>query len=202
MLKSISLSAIFCLALAYANAQTLTMPPEIAQAYAKETRSLTGKPGKKYWENHGRYSISVTMTPPDRTIKGVEEITYFNNSPDTLRSLNMKLIENVHAGAGKGTTATNPDAAIKVDNIQINGAKVDWDNNTAVTTNQMVDLKAPLMPHDSLKLNITWHYLLNKGRGRDGAIDSTTFYLAYFYPRVSVYDDYKGWDTQPHTRLT
>ena len=26
-------------------------------------------------------------------------------------------------------------------------------------------------------------------------IDSTTYYLAYFYPRVSVYDDYNGWDT-------
>jgi len=25
-------------------------------------------------------------------------------------------------------------------------------------------------------------------------IDSTTFFLAYFYPRVAVYDDYNGWD--------
>jgi hypothetical protein len=63
----------------------------------------------------------------------------------------------------------------------------------------MLDLSKPLMPHDSLKMDINWHYQLSKGRGRDGAIDSTTFYLAYFYPRVSVYDDYKGWDTQPHT---
>src|SRR5579872_6071892 len=199
MIRSVYLSAIFCLALSYASAQTLTMPPEIARAYAKGTRSLNGKPGKKYWENHGRYNISVSIAPPDRTIKGVEEITYFNNSPDTLHGLNMKLIVNVHSAGGRGGAGANPDAAIKIDNIQINGAKVDWDNSTAITTNQMVDLKSPLMPHDSLKLNITWHYQLNKGRGREGAIDSTTFYVAYFYPRVSVYDDYKGWDTQPHT---
>ena len=25
-------------------------------------------------------------------------------------------------------------------------------------------------------------------------IDSTTYFLAYFYPRVAVYDDYQGWD--------
>ncbi|HWZ02234.1 MAG TPA: M1 family metallopeptidase [Mucilaginibacter sp.] len=198
MIKSITLSAIFCLALLSANAQTLTMPPEIMQAYAKGTRSLSGKPGKKYWENHGRYNISVSMTPPDRTINGVEEITYFNNSPDTLHSLNMKLIVNVHLSAGRGAPA-DPEAGIHVDNLQINGAKTAWDNSKAITTNQMVDLASPLMPHDSLKLNITWHYQLSKGHGRDGAIDSTTFYLAYFYPRVSVYDDYKGWDTQPHT---
>ena len=197
MLKSFYLSTFFCLALVYASAQTLTMPPEIARAYAKGTRSSSGKPGKKYWQNHGRYTISVSMAPPDKTIKGVEEITYFNNSPDTLRSLNMKLIVNVHS-AGRGGAGANPDAAIKVDNIQVNGAKLDWDNNTAITTNQMVDLKSPLMPHDSLKLNITWHYLLSKGLGREGVLDSTTFYLAYFYPRVSVYDDYRGWDTQPH----
>ena len=29
-------------------------------------------------------------------------------------------------------------------------------------------------------------------------IDSTTYYLAYFYPRVAVYDDYNGWDDIEH----
>jgi hypothetical protein len=198
MLKSISLAVIFCATSVFAKAQTLTTPPEVTQAYAKGTRSLSGKPGKKYWENHGRYTISVSIAPPDRTISGVEQITYFNNSPDTLRSLNMKLIENVHMAAGRRGAADTA-AGVKVDNIQINGAKVAWDNNTATTTNQSVDLKSPLMPLDSIKLNITWHYTLSKRQGREGAIDSTSFYVAYFYPRVSVYDDYKGWDTQPHT---
>ncbi len=199
MFKSITLSAIFCLAVWQANAQTLTMPPDVAQAYTKGTRSLTGKPGKNYWENHGRYNISVSMTPPNRMINGVEQITYFNNSPDTLRSLNMKLIVNVHLAPARNGAAPDPADGIQVDKIQINGAKADWDNKTAVTTNQMVGLAKPLMPHDSLKMSITWHYQLSKRPGRDGVLDSTSFYLAYFYPRVSVYDDYKGWDTQPHT---
>ena len=30
-------------------------------------------------------------------------------------------------------------------------------------------------------------------------LDSTTFFLAYFYPRVAVYDDYNGWDTMDFT---
>jgi len=197
MLKSFTLAAILCGAFMFANAQTLTMPPEIKQAFDKGTRSLNGKPGKKYWQNHARYDISVSMAPPNRTITGVEAITYFNNSPDTLRSLNMKLIVNVHRG--RTATPANAPLGIKVDDIKINGAKAEWDNEKAVTTNQMVDLKSPLMPHDSLKMNIAWHYDLAGGQGRDGAIDSTSYYLAYFYPRVSVYDDYKGWDTQPHT---
>ena len=170
-----------------AGAQTLTMPSEIQKAYTNGTRSLNGKPGKKYWQNHGRYTISLTVMPPDSAIRGVEQIVYFNNSPDTLRSLNMKLIMNFRRGS-----------AIEVDEIVIRDNKVAWDNSKAVTSNQMVDLFDPLLPHDSIKLNITWHYTLLHRPARDGIIDSTSFYIAYFYPRVSVYDDYKGWDTQPH----
>ncbi|MCR8557610.1 M1 family metallopeptidase [Mucilaginibacter sp. BJC16-A38] len=197
MLRSTSLAAVFCLALLQMNAQTLTHPPEVQQAFDKGTRAENGKPGKNYWQNHGRYNISVSMTPPNKTITGVEDITYFNSSPDVLSSLNMKLIVNVHRG--RTPTAANAPQGITVDEITINGAKADWDNEKAVTTNYMLDLKSPLKSHDSLKMNIKWHYQLSTGRGRDGAIDSTSFFLAYFYPRVSVYDDYKGWDTQPHT---
>lgn len=199
MIRSLTFSAFAFLFLGWqAGAQTLTMPPEIQKAYDKGTRSLDGKPGNKYWQNHGRYTIELTAMPPDRTIRGIEQITYFNNSSDTLRSLNMKLIVNVHRGGGRGG-AMDTSAGIKVDDIMIRGVKTPWDNNEAITTNQMVALAEPLMPHDSLQLHITWHYNLSRGRGRDGVIDSTSFYIAYFYPRISVYDDYQGWDTQPHT---
>ncbi len=198
MLRSIFITAFICITLSYADAQTLTIPPGIEQAYTKGTRSLSGKPGKKYWENHARYNISISITPPNRIINGVEQITYFNNSPDVLDSLNMKLIENVHLAHGRRGGLADSAAGIIVDDIKINGTKANWDNKTAVTTNQMVVLASPLMPHDSVKLNISWHYQLSTREGREGAINPTTFYLAYFYPRVSVYDDYKGWDTQPH----
>ncbi|HET6255545.1 MAG TPA: M1 family metallopeptidase [Puia sp.] len=194
MIRSLTFSAFLVLGLLQAGAQTLMMPPEIQKAYDNDTRSLSGKPGKKYWQNHGRYRISLTVMPPNNGVRGVEQIIYFNNSPDTLRSLNMKLIMNVHRRG-----AADSSAWIKVDEILIGGIKTAWNNNEAVTTNQMVTLPAPLMPHDSIRLDITWHYNLSRSRGREGIIDSTSFYIAYFYPRVSVYDDYKGWDTQPHT---
>jgi Peptidase family M1 domain len=197
MTRSIIFQAFLLLGL-QAGAQTLTMPPEIQKAYANDTRSLTGKPGKNYWQNHGRYTISLTVTPPDNLITGVEKISYFNNSPDTLKSLNMKLIMNVHRTGGRGG-APDTSTGIKVDEILIGGVKTPWDNNVATTTNQMVNLANPLLPHDSTTLDITWHYKLSHARSREGIIDSTSFYIAYFYPRVSVYDDYKGWDTQPHT---
>ncbi len=172
------------------------MPAYIAQAFDKGTRNLNGKPGKKYWINHGRYDIALTVTPPQNTIMGVEEITYFNESPDRLDSLNMKLIMNTHRTGGRGG-APNPEAGIQVDEITVNGAAAAWNNDSVHATNYMMALTKPLSTHDSVHLHIRWHYQLSRGRGREGIIDSNTFYIAYFYPRVSVYDDYKGWDVQP-----
>ena len=196
--KLFSLILITGLYITSAYAQALTMPGDVQTAYSKGTRSLDGKPGKKYWQNHGKYNIHITVTPPGRNINGIEDIVYTNNSPDTLKSLNMKLIMNVHRQTGRRGTAGNPALGITVDDIQANGTKLNWDNSVATTTNYMVYLVKPLMPHSSVKLDIKWHYELSNGLGREGYIDSTTFYMAYFYPRVSVYDDYKGWDTQPH----
>ena len=105
-LKSILLTTFFSGIFLQLQAQSLYMPREIKQAYTKGTRSPDGKPGSKYWQNFGRYNISITATPPGRTIKGTEQITYINNSPDTLKRLNMKLILNIHRpGAARDRAA-------------------------------------------------------------------------------------------------
>ena len=49
-------------------------------------------------------------------------------------------------------------------------------------------------PKESVQLSFEWHYDVSLQSGREGMIDSTTYFLAYFYPRVAVYDDYNGWD--------
>lgn len=200
MHKSLILSALACFVFLQAEAQSLYMPRDIKHAYDKQTRSPDGKPGKNYWQNHGRYNISITALPPDRNIKGTEQITYFNNSPDTLKRLNMKLILNIHRPGVARFGSADADyltPGIQIDNFQVNGEKQGWDNNKASGTNQLISLPKALMPHDSVKLNIAWHFEISKQSGREGMIDSTTYYLAYFYPRVSVYDDYNGWDTLP-----
>jgi hypothetical protein len=185
--------------LVQAQAQDLYMPRDIQAAYKKGTRSADGNPGKKYWQNYGRYNITISALPPNRNIKGTEEITYINNSPDTLKGLNMKMILNIHKpGAARAGTA-QPNyltPGIQIDTFLVNGQPKKF-NSAMASTNYMVSLPKPLMPHDSVKLNIAWHFQISLESGREGMIDSTTYYLAYFYPRVSVYDDYNGWDRLP-----
>ncbi|QQL48536.1 M1 family metallopeptidase [Mucilaginibacter ginkgonis] len=182
------------------SAQTLYIPRDITKAFNKGTRDVNGKPGKNYWQNRARYNIHITAAPPNRTITGTEEIVYINNSPDTLRSLNMKLIVNIHRpGAVRLAPVSNRylTDGVQIDTFKVNDAMINWDNAARGATNDAVRLPKSLMPHDSVRLNIAWHYQVSLQSEREGMIDSTTYYLAYFYPRVSVYDDYNGWDRLP-----
>lgn len=196
-MRIFTLSVLCCIFLIQAKAQNLYVPRDIKKAYQKGTRSADGRPGANYWQNTGKYNISIKVLPPNRTVQGTEQITYFNNSPDTLKQLNMKLILNIHRPGATRYAATSADyltPGMQVDSIFVNGSKKTWDNQQAMGTNEYITTAKPVMPHDSVKLNITWHYELSEKSGREGVIDPTTFYIGYFYPRVSVYDDYNGWD--------
>lgn len=186
----------------FVEAQNLYIPRDVKQAYKKETRSPDGKPGKNYWQNYGKYNITVTAAPPDRTIKGTEQIIYINKSPDTLNQLVFKLILNIHkSGAARQSDASPAylTDGVQIDNFSLNGMKTNWPSSYGHATWQGFRLKEPLKPHDSVLINVDWHYTISKESGREGSIDSTTYFLAYFYPRVAVYDDYRGWDQMTFT---
>lgn len=158
---------------------------------------MDGRPGKNYWLNHGRYNITITALPPNRTINGTEQITYINNSPDTLRALVFKLLVNIHKPGAPRLRGAVPDYltnGVTIDSFTVNGVSQPF-NSANAFTNAVVRLRQPLPAHDSIHLSVKWHYDMSVQSGREGMIDSTTFYIAYFYPRVAVYDDYEGWDT-------
>ena len=184
--------------------QSLYTPRDVKQAYKKGSRSIDGRPGPHYWQNSGRYDITVTALPPDRTIRGTETIVYTNNSPDTLSILDFRLILNIHKpgiarAAHEDSTYLTP--GILIDSFSENGQTKPWHNNPTDGTWKLVRLFTPLAPHDSVRLDISWHYLISLKSNREGIIDPTTYYLAYFYPRVAVYDDYNGWDRMDFTDL-
>ncbi len=181
---------------------TLYMPRDVKAAYAKGTRSMDGKPGKNYWQNRGRYTINITAAPPDRNIKGSETIMYINNSPDTLRNPVIKLFLNIHkpgAPRDQGASEDYLTAGVTIDRFAVAGQNVPFINNPQTFTGRSVRLPKPLAPHDSVQLAFDWHYQISLESGREGMIDASTYFLAYFYPRVAVFDDYAGWDRMNFT---
>ncbi|WP_046243678.1 M1 family metallopeptidase [Hymenobacter terrenus] len=183
-----------------AAAQTLYMPRDIQRAYANGTRSPDGRPGPKYWQNRARYDITVEAAPPARDIRGRETITYFNNSPDTLRQVVLRLIMNIHRPGVSRDGDVSPNyltTGLVIDSLQVAGQVRVMPPNQGLGTIQGVRLARPLPPRDSVRFAIAWHYPISVESGREGMIDPTTFFLAYFYPRIAVYDDYAGWDRTP-----
>src|ERR1700759_1815298 len=80
-----------------AYAQTrLPVERNLVDVYAKGTRTLTGEPGKNYWQNRADYTIKVKFDPGTRLLSGTVSVDYFNNSPDTLGEIALKLYPNLN----------------------------------------------------------------------------------------------------------
>lgn len=191
---------------------TLYVPRFVQQAYKKQTRSPDGRPGKNYWQNRSTYKMSITVMPPNRTVSATEEITYFNNSPDPLSAIPFRLYMNAHkpeAIREKPIDETFLSSGIQIDEFRINGQVKAWNdpknrnaasNNTPGNTLHMIELDQPLPPGGSITFSIRWHYDITAAGGwKEGAIDQTSFFLAYFFPRVHTYNDTSGMDTVPFT---
>ncbi|HVX26601.1 MAG TPA: M1 family metallopeptidase [Parafilimonas sp.] len=185
----------------FVDAQDLYMPRNIKKAYQNGTRSVTGAPGPNYWQNSGVYDIQETIHPDTKSISGTEKIVYSNNSPDTLKMLAIRFVNNIHKPQSPRSGFYGKDfldSGLHISSFKIDGNTYDINSDGWSTVNA-VRLKSVMMPHSTATLEIVWDYPLSKQSGREGQIDSTSFYCAYSYPRVSVYDDYNGWDMIPHS---
>ena len=127
--KSLLLAGLCLPVLSASTPKPLYMPRDVQQAIRNGTRSLDGNPGPKYWQNHGRYTITLTALPPDRTIRGTEQITYANDSPDTLTFLVIKLFLNIHKPGAPRDGGAPPDyltSGVHIDSFAVNGQPTTW----------------------------------------------------------------------------
>lgn len=202
MLKQLfAFSALLFLGQHSLQAQTLYMPRNIKNAYEKGTRSMDGKPGKNYWQNKGVYDIQLKAYPTERRIEGMETIDYANNSSDTLKGLVLRFVNNIHKATAAHSGPIPEDfltSGLKIKSCVIDGRNYQISNGNFSTILSLRLAKA-LLPKSNCHIEIAWEYELSKLSGREGMLDSTTIYAAYSYPRVSVYDDYNGWDRLEHS---
>ena len=183
------------------SAQELYMPRNIKNAYAKGTRDVSGKPGKNYWQNKGVYDIAVKVDANTKVVSGSETIQYFNNSPDELKVLAIRFVNNVNKPqaprAGYASKESMTDG-LKIKSFLIGGEKYNVNSDDWGTV-EAVKLTKAIASKSTTEIKIEWEYPLAKESGREGQIDPETFYVAYSFPRVSVYDDYNGWDMLAHS---
>lgn len=191
------LSLLFLLISGVAYAQ-LPMAKNIREAYKAGTRSEDGKPGKHYWQNGADYTIDVQFDPSSRLLSGHAQIRYKNNSPDTLNNVLFKLYPNLYQ---KGSIRMMPIHAedvsegVKISAMKVNGEE--FKKFRISNTNMTVAKK--VLPADTVSFDIYYTYTLNKtSHIRTGEVDSGADFIAYFFPRIAVYDDIDGWNQNPY----
>jgi len=142
-------------------------------------RGADGAPGPDYWQQRCDYDIECTLDVEERRLDGTELITYYNQSPSTLRYLWLQLDENQHSPENDNQYFDPSSIGSTMSEAQMRGLEpaagkdkygfkiqeVTDANGEALrhTINQTmmrVDLPAPLKPGETFSFRINWHYYL------------------------------------------
>lgn len=199
--RSLVLMALFSSVMATAQTK-LTLPRNLPAAYEKGTRTSSGQPGSKYWQNTGNYTIDINFNPDTRLLTGKVDIEYTNNSPNTLQHILFKLYPNIYKKGSIRMMPVRPSDitdGVRISSFQYNGTTVD-SNKLAIDGTNMTAPVSPLAPGGTMRFSIQYSYTLNKtSHIRTGEIEPGADFIAYFFPRIAVYDDIDGWNREPYT---
>ena len=181
----------------------LPVPRNLQMLYTKGTRSTTGLPGPTYWQNTADYDLAVNFDPATRRVAGTVDVKYLNNSPDSLRQIWFKLYPNLYQkGAPRSKSFAPEDIGdgVQISVLNINGETFDVRKLAIDATNMTVPPRRAIGPHQAATAQVTYSYILNKGsHQRTGEIEPGAAFVAYFFPRIAVYDDIDGWNRVPYT---
>lgn len=168
-------------------------------------RSSNGAPGPDYWQQRADYTITASLDTTTTQVAGAVQIRYTNNSPDTLRYIWLQVDQNLYRSGSKGSALFPADSrwgvrgfegGYDLADVQVNGTAVQPRIND---TMMRLDLPTPLSPHGG-NATISMRYTFRvpeHGSDRMGR-DSALYELAQWFPRMAVYDDVRGWNTDPY----
>ena len=178
--------------------------PAILLAFGLQQPSPAG-----YWQQRLEYRIEARLDEDQGTLSGTQQVTYHNNSPDTLRTVSFHLYLNAFRPGSRWADADSmegrrrfndlrdPDFGFnRVSEVSIGGVPV-----TAVypfapdSTIVRFSLPAPVPPGGRFAVSMRWSArpsTVPRRQGRRGR----HYDFAQWYPRVVAYDRY-GWAEHP-----
>ena len=183
-------------------------------------RTASGAPGHLYWQQKVDYSMDIHLDDDKQIVRGVETITYYNNSPDALEYLWVQLDQNMRSPESQTyqiATSKISDGMSLYEfknlfhdfkggfNLEyVKKANGEDFNVTVNYTMMIVKLEEALASGDSIQLNIKWWYNINDrmeigGRSGDEYFpeeDNYLYTIAQFFPRMAVYSDVEGWQNK------
>jgi hypothetical protein len=180
-------------------------------------REGSGLPGPRYWQQRGDYVIRATLDTGAHTVTGFETIRYTNHSPDTLRYVWLQLDQNIYREDSRGAFL-NPAGArfagagfaggFTLDTVRAlrRSARGAAERVALATTLNgtmlRVDLDRPLPPGGAATLELRYAFPVpehgSDRLGRERTSGGWLYEIAQWYPRLAVYDDVRGWNTDQY----
>lgn len=168
-----------------------------------------------YWQQRVEYQMDIDFDVKNHQYTGNQILTYFNNSPDTLRTVFYHLYFNAFQPNSMMDTRSrnieDPDPRIgtrlidlkpaeqgylHIDELKQNGNSVSYTENGTILE---VLLNKPILPGKKAKFEMKFKgqvpiQVRRSGRyGKEGVAYS----MAQWYPKISEYD-YMGWHADPY----
>lgn len=172
------------------------------------------KPNAAYWQQDVAYKIDANIDERTNIIDAKQELTYWNNSPDELEFVYFHLYQNAFVKGShlEELHRVNKQPIRRMGKYQqqglgtiIENLKVDGKNVKSEVDNTIlkVYLPNPLKPGGVVKFTMDFATFFDRGdfRRRMAVYNSYGFPHyngVHWYPRISVYDTKKGWDTDQH----
>ena len=197
-----------------------TFAPFFYTKNGTNTRSASGQPGFEYWQNRADYQLSAKLDEANNEISGTSIISYTNNSPDKMSFLWMNLDQNLFkddsrgnaviplTGSRNGAQGQIFDGGFKIKSVKIlvsnKGVSTEKEVKYLITDTRMqVFLPQELNSKGgNIKIKIDFSFIVpNEGSDRLGILGTMNgkiFTIAQWYPRMCVYDDIAGWNTNPY----
>lgn len=186
-----------------------------------ELRTGSGTPGPRYWQQRVNYTITASLDTATHTVAGRETIRYTNHSPDSLRYVWFQTDQNIYSAGSRGSFVNPADArwsagdfrgGYAISNLaSVRGAEAGHGDTpvrrtplatTANGTMLRADLDRPLPPGASVTMELTFSFQVpehgSDRMGRERFPEGWLYEIAEWFPRLAVYDDVRGWNTEQY----
>jgi hypothetical protein len=186
-----------------------------------ELRTGSGAPGPRYWQQRVSYSIRAALDTATHTVSGRETIRYTNRSPDSLRYVWFQMDQDIYRGDSRGGSINPATARWSAAGFQggyaisglavVRGSEAGHGDTPvrraplATTRNGTMlraDLDRALPPGGSVTIELSFSFQVpehgSDRMGRQRFPEGWLYEIAEWFPRLAVYDDVRGWNTEQY----
>ena len=168
-----------------------------------------------YWQQKVDYKMVIDVDVENFQYKGVQELTYTNNSPDTLSHVFYHLYFNAFQPSSemdvRSLTVASPDPRVEGVITKLAPSEIGYIKPSALSQDGIaltyevvgtileVVLDKPIYPNKSTVFKMDWDaqvplHIRRSGRNN---IESVALSMAQWYPKLAEYD-FQGWHADPY----